>query len=137
MPVSLFAAHQPRAFHFPLGTAAQQALTNPQRRNQPLLRFFHHLAVLILLILILVGVNVLLKLVEEAARTLGDAYDVEIVEAHHRHKVDAPSGTAKLLGEAAAAGRGIDLSANLATDNLAARIGDANYSDVTKLLKRH
>lgn len=51
-----------------------------------------------------VGVNVLLKLVEDAARTLGDAYDVEIVEAHHRHKVDAPSGTALALGEAAAAG---------------------------------
>ena len=53
-----------------------------------------------------VGVNVLLKLVEDAARTLGDAYDVEIVEAHHRHKVDAPSGTALALGEAAAAGLG-------------------------------
>lgn len=51
-----------------------------------------------------VGVNVLLKLVEDAARTLGDAYDVEIVEAHHRHKVDAPSGTALALGEAAARG---------------------------------
>ena len=51
-----------------------------------------------------VGLNVLLKLVEDAARTLGDAYDVEIVEAHHRHKVDAPSGTALALGEAAAAG---------------------------------
>jgi len=51
-----------------------------------------------------VGVNVLLKLVEDAARTLGDAYDVEIVEAHHRHKVDAPSGTALALGEAAAVG---------------------------------
>ena len=51
-----------------------------------------------------VGVNVLLKLVEDAARILGDAYDVEIVEAHHRHKVDAPSGTALALGEAAAAG---------------------------------
>jgi 4-hydroxy-tetrahydrodipicolinate reductase len=53
-----------------------------------------------------VGVNVLLKLVEDAARTLGDGYDVEIVEAHHRHKVDAPSGTALALGEAAAAGLG-------------------------------
>ena len=50
-----------------------------------------------------VGVNVLLKLVELAARALGPAYDVEIVEMHHRHKVDAPSGTALRLGEAAAA----------------------------------
>lgn len=56
-----------------------------------------------------VGVNVLLKLVEDAARTLGDAYDVEIVEAHHRHKVDAPSGTALALGEAVAAGLGRNL----------------------------
>jgi 4-hydroxy-tetrahydrodipicolinate reductase len=46
-----------------------------------------------------VGVNVLFKLAETAARALGDAYDVEIVEAHHRHKVDAPSGTALKLGD--------------------------------------
>jgi 4-hydroxy-tetrahydrodipicolinate reductase len=51
-----------------------------------------------------VGVNVLLSLVESAARRLGPAYDVEIVEMHHRHKVDAPSGTAIALGEAAARG---------------------------------
>src|SRR3981081_2728227 len=50
-----------------------------------------------------VGVNVLIKLVEVAAQRLGDDYDVEIVEMHHRHKVDAPSGTALRLGEAAAA----------------------------------
>lgn len=46
-----------------------------------------------------VGVNATYKLAEVAARILGDAYDVEIVEAHHRHKVDAPSGTALELGE--------------------------------------
>jgi len=46
-----------------------------------------------------VGVNVVFKLAETAAAALGDAYDVEIVEAHHRHKVDAPSGTALKLGE--------------------------------------
>ena len=46
-----------------------------------------------------VGVNAAYKLAETAARVLGDAYDVEIVEAHHRHKVDAPSGTALRLGE--------------------------------------
>lgn len=50
------------------------------------------------------AMNVLFKLVEEAARILGDDYDVEVVEAHHRHKVDAPSGTALRLGERAAAG---------------------------------
>jgi 4-hydroxy-tetrahydrodipicolinate reductase len=53
-----------------------------------------------------VGVNVLLALVEAAARQLGPAYDIEIVEMHHRHKVDAPSGTALRLGEAAAQGAG-------------------------------
>lgn len=59
-----------------------------------------------------VGVNVALKLVELAARTLGDDYDVEIVEAHHRHKVDSPSGTALAFGEAAAAGLDRDLRSN-------------------------
>ncbi len=51
-----------------------------------------------------VGVNVLQKLVTDAARALGAEYDIEIVEMHHRHKVDAPSGTALQLGEAAARG---------------------------------
>jgi len=50
-----------------------------------------------------VGVNTAYKLAETAARILGDDYDVEIVEAHHRHKVDAPSGTALQLGEIVAA----------------------------------
>ena len=58
------------------------------------------------------GVNMLAALVEQAASKLGDEWDIEIVEMHHRHKVDAPSGTAKLLGEAAARGRGIELAAN-------------------------
>ena len=57
-----------------------------------------------------VGVNVLFKLVEKAASVLGDSYDVEIVEAHHRMKKDAPSGTALKLGEMAAAGLGRDLA---------------------------
>ncbi|MET0250007.1 MAG: 4-hydroxy-tetrahydrodipicolinate reductase, partial [Sphingobium sp.] len=56
------------------------------------------------------GVNLLAALVEQAAAGLGDDWDVEIVEMHHRHKVDAPSGTALLLGEAAARGRGIPLA---------------------------
>ena len=51
------------------------------------------------------GVNVLLALVREAARALPYDYDIEIVETHHRHKLDAPSGTALALGEAAAQGR--------------------------------
>jgi 4-hydroxy-tetrahydrodipicolinate reductase len=56
------------------------------------------------------GVNMLMGLVEQAARALGPDYDIEIFEAHHRRKVDAPSGTALMLGEAAAAGRGVDLA---------------------------
>ncbi len=57
-----------------------------------------------------VGVNVLFKLVEKAAAVLGNAYDVEIVEAHHRMKKDAPSGTALKLGEMAAGALGRDLA---------------------------
>jgi len=53
-----------------------------------------------------VGVNVLFELVRQAARTLGDGYDVEIVEIHHKRKRDAPSGTAVKLGEVAAAALG-------------------------------
>jgi 4-hydroxy-tetrahydrodipicolinate reductase len=58
------------------------------------------------------GVNLLAALVEKAARTLGPEFDIEIVEMHHRAKVDAPSGTALLLGAAAAKGRSIDLDAH-------------------------
>jgi len=57
------------------------------------------------------GVNLLVKLTRQVAAALGTEYDIEIVEAHHRHKVDAPSGTALMLGEAAAAGRGVALDA--------------------------
>jgi 4-hydroxy-tetrahydrodipicolinate reductase len=57
-----------------------------------------------------IGVTVLAELVEHAARRLGPAFDIEIVEMHHRHKIDAPSGTALRLGDAAAAGAGIDLA---------------------------
>ncbi len=58
------------------------------------------------------GVNLLSVLVKQAARALGPDYDIEILEMHHRQKVDAPSGTALLLGEAAAAGREIALAEN-------------------------
>ena len=56
-----------------------------------------------------VGVNLLLAVVERAASSLGQEFDIEIVEAHHRRKEDAPSGTALALGRAAAAGRGVNL----------------------------
>jgi 4-hydroxy-tetrahydrodipicolinate reductase len=59
------------------------------------------------------GVNLLAVLVEQAAKALGpEDFDIEILEMHHRHKVDAPSGTALLLGEAAARGRAIGLAEN-------------------------
>ena len=55
------------------------------------------------------GVNMLMGLVAQAARALPADYDIEVFEAHHRRKVDAPSGTALMLGEAAASGRGVEL----------------------------
>ena len=58
------------------------------------------------------GVNLLAALVRKVAATLGEDFDIEIAEMHHRHKIDAPSGTALLLGQAAAEGRGINLAAH-------------------------
>ena len=58
------------------------------------------------------GVTLLAHLVREAASRLGNDWDIEIVETHHRRKLDAPSGTALLLGEAAASGRGVVLAEN-------------------------
>lgn len=73
-----------------------------------------------------IGVNVLLTLVERAAAALGDGFDPEIVELHHRLKVDAPSGTALALGRAVAAGLGRDFerSARLAREGIVGRRGD-------------
>jgi 4-hydroxy-tetrahydrodipicolinate reductase len=56
-----------------------------------------------------VGVNVMLGLLARAAKALGDGYDIEVIEAHHRHKVDAPSGTALAMGEVLAQARGLNL----------------------------
>jgi len=67
-----------------------------------------------------VGVNVVMKLLEVAARALDESYDIEIVETHHRLKVDAPSGTALQMGEVVAAARGTTLEA----DAVHARHGD-------------
>jgi 4-hydroxy-tetrahydrodipicolinate reductase len=64
------------------------------------------------------GVTLLFALTEKVAAILGNDYDIEIVEMHHRHKVDAPSGTALGLGRAAATGRGVDL------DSVATRVRD-------------
>lgn len=79
------------------------------------------------------GVNVLAALVEQAATRLDDSFDIEIFEAHHRAKVDAPSGTALMLGAAAARGRDVDLEAKSAgmagSDRSGARkSGDIGFS---------
>ena len=66
------------------------------------------------------GVNLLAALVRRAAAALGPDFDLEVLEMHHRHKVDAPSGTALLLGEAAAEGRGVAL------DEAAVRVRDGH-----------
>lgn len=80
------------------------------------------------------GVNLLAVLVERAAKALGPAWDAEIVEMHHKMKVDAPSGTALLLGEAAAHGRGVDLSEHSARarDGLTGprRAGDIGFASL-------
>lgn len=57
------------------------------------------------------GVNLLTQVTKQVAAALDEDWDIEIIEAHHHHKVDAPSGTALMLGEAAAEGRGVDLDA--------------------------
>jgi len=57
-----------------------------------------------------VGVNLALSLIEKAAQVLGNDYDAEIFEAHHKHKIDAPSGTALAMGNSLAAGRGVQLN---------------------------
>lgn len=66
------------------------------------------------------GVNLLFALTEQVARALDPDYDIEIVEMHHRHKVDAPSGTALGLGKAAAKGRGVNL------DDVADKVRDGH-----------
>jgi len=78
------------------------------------------------------GVNLLAGLARAAAKALGAEFDIEIVEMHHRMKVDAPSGTALMLGEAAAEGRGIELAAHSARgrDGItgARKIGDIGFA---------
>lgn len=75
------------------------------------------------------GVNLLEKLVEEAAKKLADDYDIEIFEMHHKHKKDAPSGTALMLGDAAARGRKVALAEKQAIDRDGIRKqGDIGFS---------
>ena len=79
-----------------------------------------------------IGVNLLLQMTRQVAAILDEEFDIEIVEIHHRHKVDAPSGTALALGQAAAAGRGVEHDAVAARgrDGItgARRRGDIGYA---------
>lgn len=72
------------------------------------------------------GVNLLFHLTRQAARLLDEDFDIEILEMHHRHKVDAPSGTALSLGKAAAEGRGVDL------DQVAEKVRDGITGERTR-----
>ncbi|WP_315743621.1 MULTISPECIES: 4-hydroxy-tetrahydrodipicolinate reductase [unclassified Bradyrhizobium] len=80
------------------------------------------------------GVNLLAALVKRVAQSLDDSFDIEILEMHHKAKVDAPSGTALMLGRAAAAGRGIDLDQHSARgrDGFtgARRTGDIGFASL-------
>ncbi|NRB34194.1 MAG: 4-hydroxy-tetrahydrodipicolinate reductase [Rhodobacteraceae bacterium] len=80
------------------------------------------------------GVNLLVQLTRRVAQALDEDFDIEVVEAHHRHKVDAPSGTALMLGEAAAEGRGVDLRdvADRGRDGItgARKRGDIGFSAI-------
>ncbi|SEN03200.1 4-hydroxy-tetrahydrodipicolinate reductase [Palleronia pelagia] len=80
------------------------------------------------------GVNLLTRVVKQVAAALDEAFDIEVVEAHHRHKVDAPSGTALMLGEAAAEGRGVRLAdvADRGRDGItgARKPGDIGFSAI-------
>jgi 4-hydroxy-tetrahydrodipicolinate reductase len=75
------------------------------------------------------GVNVMLKLLDMAARALNEGYDIEIIEAHHRHKVDAPSGTALQMGEVVAKALGRDV----ATHGVFARHGVTGERDPSSI----
>src|SRR6201996_4748622 len=80
------------------------------------------------------GVNLLSALVKQVAQSLDPSFDIEILEMHHRAKIDAPSGTALMLGEAAAAGRGIPLATNSARgrdgETGARRTGDIGFASL-------
>ncbi|MEO8531760.1 MAG: 4-hydroxy-tetrahydrodipicolinate reductase, partial [Deltaproteobacteria bacterium] len=80
------------------------------------------------------GVNLLTKLTQMVAKALDDSFDIEVIEAHHNRKVDAPSGTALMLGEAAAKGRGValDAVADRGRDGItgARKRGDIGFSSI-------
>ena len=106
-------AAQARAVHV-IGTTgftdAQLAQLEPAARHATIVRAGN----------MSLGVNLLVQLTKQVAAALDADFDIEVVEAHHRHKVDAPSGTALALGEAAAAGRNVNL------DSASVRVRDGH-----------
>jgi len=92
------------------GTALVIGTTGIEENQQELIQEAAKGAAIVQAANMSLGVNLLLSLVEQVSASLSPDYDIEIVEMHHRHKVDAPSGTALALGKAAAAGRGVDLN---------------------------
>ncbi|GGX41351.1 4-hydroxy-tetrahydrodipicolinate reductase [Tateyamaria omphalii] len=96
-------AAQARAAHI-IGTTGmsddQIAELEPAARHSPIVRAGN----------MSLGVNLLVQLTKQVAAALDEDFDIEVIEGHHHHKVDAPSGTALMLGEAAAEGRGVDLA---------------------------
>ena len=109
-----FSAPEASARHAKLAAATGKALvvgtTGLDARQMEILKTAAKKAPILCAPNMSVGVNILLRLVREAAAQLGEDYDIEILEMHHRHKADAPSGTALALGRAAAEGRGVDLA---------------------------
>ncbi|MEM8653265.1 MAG: 4-hydroxy-tetrahydrodipicolinate reductase [Pseudomonadota bacterium] len=112
-------AAQARAAHI-IGTTGmsddQIAQLEPAARHCPIVRAGN----------MSLGVNLLTQLVKQVAAALDEDFDIEVIEGHHHHKVDAPSGTALMLGEAAAEGRGVDL----------AKVRDAARDGITGARKR-
>jgi 4-hydroxy-tetrahydrodipicolinate reductase len=92
------------------GTALVIGTTGLEERQQRAMEKAAHEIPIVYARNMSVGVNVFMELVGRAAKALGDGYDVEIAETHHRHKVDAPSGTALALGERVAIARGRKLA---------------------------
>lgn len=97
-------------------TDDQIAQLEPASRHSPIVRAGN----------MSLGVNLLVQLTRQVATALDEDFDIEVIEAHHHHKVDAPSGTALMLGEAAAEGRGVDL----------AQVRDAARDGITGARKR-
>ncbi|WP_299600328.1 4-hydroxy-tetrahydrodipicolinate reductase [uncultured Tateyamaria sp.] len=112
-------AAQARAAHI-IGTTGmsdeQIAQLEPAARHSPIVRAGN----------MSLGVNLLVQLTKQVAAALDEDFDIEVIEGHHHHKVDAPSGTALMLGEAAAEGRGVDL----------AQVRDAARDGITGARKR-